>query len=133
MYWPWGVLKNIYSEVTVQIIIKTSVAEFIFSKIPCSHYILLNTFSWIRLKYEIYPLRDTLFIFWLFCSFPVVSGSNAHFYFALLFFASNIVSPGNWAQWNKFFQACTNKISFFDSGRFFILKFWDCSTNILVS
>ena len=43
------------------IIIKASVAEDICSKIPCFQYILLNTFTRMRLKYDNYCLRRMLF------------------------------------------------------------------------
>ena len=39
-----AVLKNVYSENFLQIIIKASVVEFIFSKIPCFQHIFLNIF-----------------------------------------------------------------------------------------
>ena len=39
-----AISKNISSKYFLQIIIKVSVAEFIFSKIPCFNHILLKTF-----------------------------------------------------------------------------------------
>ena len=42
-------------------IIKAPVADFIFSKIPCFQHIVLNTFRWMRFKYENYSLRYILF------------------------------------------------------------------------
>ena len=41
-------------------IIKTSVAEFNFSKVPCFQQILQNTFRQTRLKYENYSLRHLI-------------------------------------------------------------------------
>ena len=39
------VLKNIHSDNFLRIILKASVAEFVFSKIPCFPYILMNKFK----------------------------------------------------------------------------------------
>ena len=44
------------------VIIKTSAAEIIFSKVPYFKHILLNYFRRICLMYENYPLRDILFL-----------------------------------------------------------------------
>ena len=41
----------------MQILIKASVVDFIFSKIPCFQQIPLNAFRRIRLNYENYSLR----------------------------------------------------------------------------
>ena len=54
------VLKNICSGNFLQIIIKASVAEFIFNKISCFRHILMNTFKRMRLKYETFSLRRIL-------------------------------------------------------------------------
>ena len=54
------VLKNICSENFLQIIIKASVAECIFSKISCFRHILMNTLKRMRLKYETFSLRHIL-------------------------------------------------------------------------
>ena len=53
-------MRNIFLKSFQQIIIKSSVAEFIFSKAPCSQYILIKNFNQMHLKYENYPLRDIL-------------------------------------------------------------------------
>ena len=53
-----AVMKKICSKIFLQIIINTSVAEFIFSKIACFQHILVNTF---RLNYEHCSLRSILF------------------------------------------------------------------------
>ena len=45
-----AILKNICSKDILQIIVKESVVESIFSKILCFEHILLNTFRWMRLK-----------------------------------------------------------------------------------
>ena len=52
-----SVLTNICPETFPQIITEASLAEFIFSKVPCFQYILLNTF---RMKYEKYPARHVI-------------------------------------------------------------------------
>ena len=54
-------LKNICSEMFLQTMIKGSVTELIFSKIPCFQHILLDTFRQMRLKHENYSLRGILF------------------------------------------------------------------------
>ena len=41
-----------YSENVLQVIIKASVTDFIFSKTPCFQHILLNSFKRHHLKYE---------------------------------------------------------------------------------
>ena len=54
---------NFFPQSFLQTIIKASVADLIFSKIPCFQYfmlltsILVNTFRRMRLKYEHYSLR----------------------------------------------------------------------------
>ena len=60
-YLTGGGLKKICSENFLQIYIKTSMAKFILSKVPCFRHILLNIFRRRGLKYENYPLRDILF------------------------------------------------------------------------
>ena len=55
------ILKNICSENFTQIIIKSSVAALILSKIPCFQHILMNTFRRMRLNYENCSLRSILF------------------------------------------------------------------------
>ena len=45
----------------LQIIVKGSVADFKFIKIPCFQHILLNTFRWMRLKHGNYSLSRILF------------------------------------------------------------------------
>ena len=58
MYLSGAVLKIL----VLQIIIKASLAEFIFSKIPCfQHIFLLNTFRRMCLNYENCSLRRILF------------------------------------------------------------------------
>ena len=47
-------LKNIFSQIFLQTIIKGSVAEFIFNEIPCFQHIFQNTFRQMRLKNENY-------------------------------------------------------------------------------
>ena len=54
-----GIFKNICLENSLQIVIKTSMAEFIFSKVSCFQHILLKTFRRMPVKYENDPLRDT--------------------------------------------------------------------------
>ena len=54
-------LKNFLFESFLEIIIKASVADFIFSKIPCFQHILLNKYRRMRLKCEKYYLRRILF------------------------------------------------------------------------
>ena len=54
MYLCGVTLKNICSEIFLQTIIKGSVAEFIFNKIPCFQHIFQNTFRQMRLKNENY-------------------------------------------------------------------------------
>ena len=56
-----AVFKNFCSEKFLQIIIKASVEDFIFSKIPCFQHILLNAFRRMRLKYEKSSFRRALF------------------------------------------------------------------------
>ena len=52
-------LRNFVRKKFLQNIIKASVADFIFSKIPCFQHILLNT--WRKcLKYENFSLRRIL-------------------------------------------------------------------------
>ena len=53
--------KNICSKNFLQITIKVSVAEFIFSKISCIQHILLNSFRLMRLIYENRSFRRILF------------------------------------------------------------------------
>ena len=55
-------MKNIYLENFLQLIIKASVVEFIFVKIPCFLHILLNTFRQILKKYESYSLKGILLL-----------------------------------------------------------------------
>ena len=43
-----------YSVNFLQTIFKASVVEFVFSKIPCFHHIIMNTFRRMHLKYENY-------------------------------------------------------------------------------
>ena len=45
----------------MQILIKASVVDFIFSKIPCFQQIPLNAFRRIRLNYENYSFRRIYF------------------------------------------------------------------------
>ena len=45
----------------LQVVIKAYLADFVFSKIPRFQYILLNTFTRMRLKYENYSLMFILF------------------------------------------------------------------------
>ena len=54
-------LKNICLAIFLQIVIKESVAEFVFIKTPYFQHILLNTFKRMHLKYVNYSLRRTLF------------------------------------------------------------------------
>ena len=55
-------LKNICPEDLLEIVIKASLAKFVFSEIPCFKNILLNTFRQMRLKYENYFLRNIFFL-----------------------------------------------------------------------
>ena len=54
-------LKTIFLAIFLPIIIKEFVANFIFIKMPCFQHIFLNTFRWMRLKYENYFLKRILF------------------------------------------------------------------------
>ena len=56
-----AVLKNIFSEHFLQILIRTSVAEFIFDKTLCLQHICLEMFRGMSLKFENYSLRGILF------------------------------------------------------------------------
>ena len=56
-----AVFKNFCSEKFLQIIIKASVEDFIFSKIPCFQHILLNAFRRMLLNYEKNSFMCTLF------------------------------------------------------------------------
>ena len=48
----WCRSQACYSENVLQVIIKASVTDFIFSKTPCFQHILLNSFKRHHLKYE---------------------------------------------------------------------------------
>ena len=62
MYLPDGFLKNIFSRNFLQVVIKTLVAEFTFSKLPCFQHILVNTFPLTDVpKHENYSLGGILF------------------------------------------------------------------------
>ena len=52
---------DICSERFLQIIIKTSVVDRIFSNIPSFQHIVLDNFTQMRLKYENYSLKRILF------------------------------------------------------------------------
>ena len=60
-YLPVAVLKNFCSEKFLQIVIKTFVVDFIFSKILCFQHIFLSSLRLMHLKYENYSLRRMLF------------------------------------------------------------------------
>ena len=62
-----GVFKNIYSKNVLQIIIETSVTEFIFSKVPCFQHMSLNLHTFLKtVSPEVWKTYFGLILFWTF-------------------------------------------------------------------
>ena len=60
----FAILKNICSAYFLQIFVKVSAAECIFSKIPCFQHILVIGFKRMNSNYENFPSRSILLFYY---------------------------------------------------------------------